>query len=414
MNEDGTPIQGAETAERPAGQVEGAAAEPSSDEIAELYRATGVKAPVPTGKTKGRPKAATVRAEDDDKNGTGSASAGSGKNADDKGKSKNAPASDDDDDSGNKNDPKGKKNESDSRKVQDESEEAGDGVRKSKSAGEGDSEQGREEDADDGARGTGEDEGDEEGAQEEGKRPGKSSPEAERRIQQLNAEKKEALERAERLEQQLRETQQKSEQARLAVEDPEYTVEDFRKVRDNKTGEIYDLNDDQAELAYRRWKDGYDQRAAERNAEANRQSALEQAQAEYSEQMMRESVEAYDTLAGLMDDFPELVSQSGKFDADFAAKAMPIINEAILYQEGTEPGNAEGNPAVIVGLKVNPKRILEAMKGIQESKRTLPLNGVDDNVESRSSVSVPHTRSSDPNVNAANQLYKELGINKRI
>jgi hypothetical protein len=69
---------------------------------------------------------------------------------------------------------------------------------------------------------------------------------------------------------------------------------------------------------------------------------------------------------------------------------------------------------VIVGLKVDPKKILAALRSIGNKKRNLPLNGVNDNVESRSNVNVPHSRSSDPTVNAANDLYKELGINKRI
>jgi len=39
---------------------------------------------------------------------------------------------------------------------------------------------------------------------------------------------------------------------------------------------------------------------------------------------------------------------------------------------------------------------------------------VNDSVEVGSNVSVPHSRSSDPNVNAANDLYKQLGIKKRV
>ena len=138
-------------------------------------------------------------------------------------------------------------------------------------------------------------------------------------------------------------------------------------------------------------------------------------QEERAEQIMRSSVAAYDHLASMMDDFPELVSTSGEFDADFAAKAMPIIQDAIVYAPGTEPGNAEGNQPAIIGLRVDPKRIIEAMRDIRAEKRTLPLNGLDDNIESRSNVSVPtRSRSSDPTVNAANQHYKELSINKRL
>ena len=128
---------------------------------------------------------------------------------------------------------------------------------------------------------------------------------------------------------------------------------------------------------------------------------------------MKTSVEAYDALASLMDDYPELVT-GDKFDKEFAADAMPIIQESIQYLEGTEPGNAEGKLPIIVGLKIDPRKILEALKKQNSRKRSLPLNGTRDNVESGSSVSVPHSRSSDPVVNQANELYKSLGINKRV
>ena len=111
--------------QRPAGQSEGAASEPSAAEIKELYEATGVTAPVPTGKAKGRPKTSDVRAEDDKKNGAGSSnSEQKGRNTDNKNESKNASNSNNDDDSGNSSDSKGSKNKSDDDGVQDESGEA--------------------------------------------------------------------------------------------------------------------------------------------------------------------------------------------------------------------------------------------------------------------------------------------------
>ena len=411
MNESGT-----STVIEPgaAGAPEGAVADPTTEEVSSLYKDLGIKAPVPTGKSKGRPKTTTVRAEDDAEDEAGDSSARSAKNADDKGKSKNAPASSKDGDSGNEADAKGSKKQSDSRKVQDESEEADAGVRGDKSRGEKDSERRGEEDADDGANRPGQKEGESEDSEEEGKRPGKSNPAAERRIQQLNAEKREALERAEKLEQELRAERQAKEQAKVSQDDPEYTIEDFRTVRDNSTGEIRELSPEQAELAWRRWKDGYDQRAEERQARSNAAARREEQESEMTRQVMQKSVDAYDSLAALMDDYPELVSTSGQFDEDFAADAMPIIQESIEYLEGTEPGNAEGNLPVIVGLKIHPQKILTALKNINTKKRSLPLNGLNDTVESRSNVNVPHSRSSDPTVHAANELYKELGIDKRL
>ncbi|CAN5616261.1 hypothetical protein BH23PAT2_BH23PAT2_08170 [soil metagenome] len=403
-----------------AGAPEGVTSEPTDEEIKNLYEATGVKASVPTGKLKGRPKSSAVRAKDGKKSGAENSDSGEAGDDDDENKSKNAPASNKDGNSGNKADSKGSKNGADAGELQDESGEADKGVRDSKSKGEGDSERGGKDGSERGTERTGQEEHDEGAASEasdddeEGvKRPGKSNPEVEKRFQKLTGEIKARDELIEKQSKQLEDSQRKQAQERVAQEDPAYTVEDFRKVRDRE-GNIIDLDPERAELAWRRWKEGYEQRGTEREARENYAARVQESSEETTRQLMKDSSDAYDSLAGLMDDYPELVSTSGKFDADFAADAMPIINEAIQYLQGTEPGNAEGNPPVIVGLKINPNKILAAMRGISNKKRSLPLNGVNDNVESRSNVNVPHSRSSDPTVHAANDLYKQLGINKRI
>lgn len=409
--------------ERPAGVAEGSADGATQSEVASLYKDLGIKAPVPTGKTKGRPKASDVRAEDDKKNGAGSADSKrqGAENANDKNKSANAPDSNNDDDSGNKANSKGAKNGSDDDELQDESGKTDKAVRGAKSRTDEDSERGREEDSERGAGGAGQEAHDEEDSEEEaganaeaGKRPGKSNPAVEQRFQKLTQDLRDRDAEVERLQAELQKTAQEKAQARVAEADPEYKVEDFKMVRDNKTGEIKELTDEQAELAWHRWKQGYDQRAEERQAETNRQAGLVQREQEITTRIMNESVQAYDTIASLMEEFPELVKTSGQFDEDFALEAMPLIEEAIEYMPGTEPGNAEGKLPIIVGLRVDPRRTLNALKKVNNKKRGLPLNGVNDNVESRSNVAVPHTRSSDPTVAAANDLYKQLGINKRI
>lgn len=407
---------------RPAGSPEGAVAgEPSAAEIKELYEATGVKAPVPTGKTPGRPKTSDVRAEKSGKNGAGNSNSGQEGNDDDESQSKNAPSANKNGNSGNSSDAKGSKDGSKDGRVQDESGEADKGVRGSESRGEKDSERRGEEDSEHGASGDESAEHDSEGkkegesADEEGvKRPGKSNPAVEQRFQKLTTDLKERDAEIERLNQELQKTTQAQAQARVAERDPEYKIEDFRRVRDNATGEIIELDDEKAELAWRRWKDGYDQRATERQAEINRQASLAQRETEITNRIMTESVQAYDTLSSLMEEFPELVKTSGQFDEDFAIEAMPIVQEAIEYFPGTEPGNEAGNAPVIVGLRVDPRKILNALKKVSNKKRALPLNGVNDNVESRSNVAVPHSRSSDPTVQAANELMKELKIDKRF
>lgn len=403
-----------------AGAPEGAApAAPEADEIKSMYDQLGIKAPAPTGKSKGRPKTADVRAKNADKNGAGDSDTGSeGKDADDKNESKNAPASNKDGDSGHEGNEDGKKADKNSGKLREESEEADDGVRKPESKSDAGAKSGRKEDADKRDERAGQDEdesGDEaqEGEDIEGKRPGKSNPKVEQRFQRLVEEKRERDEMIEKLQRELQETTQKQRQAQVAQEDPEYTIDDFRKVQD-EDGNILELDPERAELAWRRWKDGYEQRSTERQAKEQHALAQQQQQEQYAEQIMRQSVAAYDTLADLMDEFPQLVGTSSEYDEEFARLAMPAINEAIVYAPGTEPGNAEGNKPVIAGLSVNPKTILAAMTGISKAKRTLSLNGIDDNVDTRSNVSVPHGRSSDPTVRAANDLYKELNIDKRL
>lgn len=410
-----------------AGASEGAFTEPSHDEIKALYEATGVKAPVPTGKPKGRPKADDGGDKKTAKSNNAGGGAGEGQADDDgKNKPKASSASDSDGDDGDDADASGKKvgkkdgkdGEEDS-KVSGDGDEDEEGVSDPKSKDNGKTPKSGEDDADEESDGAGQDagkQGDEEGEDEdvpEGKRPGKSNPEVEKRMQQLTAEKREALERAEKAEKQLQEATRRQEEAKISKEDPEYTIDDFRQVRDRE-GNIIDLNAEQAELAWRRWKDGYDQRAEERQAKANHAAAIAEREEEMVRDTMKKSVEAYDALAQLQDEYPELVSTSDKYDKDFAVDAMPIIQEAIQYLEGTEPGNPDGNTPVIVGLKINPKKILDALKNANNKKRSLPLNGVNDSVESGSSVSVPHSRSSDPTAKAANELYAHLGIKKRL
>jgi hypothetical protein len=428
--DDEKPIEGAQDAdqrknERPAGAAEGHSPEPSTDEVAEMYKELGIKAPVPTGKSKGRPKADAGGDKKAAKKDDASGAAGKGQADDDgKDKSKAASASDSDGSDGNDADSKSKKVSSkDGKDGKEDPELSGDGgededgVSDSKSKDNGKAAKSGEGADGDEDGGDGEDGGKSGAASEEneeGKRPGKSNPAVEARIQKLANEKKAAEERANALEKQLREETQAKEQAKISQEDPEYTVADFRTVRDNKTGEIRELTPEQAELAWRRWKDGFEQRAQERQAKANYATRVQEHFDETSRNLMKKSADAYDALAGLMDEYPELVSTSGKFDEDFAAEAMPIINEAVEYLEGTEPGNAEGKLPVIVGLRIDPKKILGALKRIESKKRNLPLNGVNDSVDRGSGVNVPHSRSSDPTVNAANELYKELGIKKRI
>lgn len=419
MNEEGQEING----EVSAGAVEsngangtgGAVADASAKDIQSMYDDLGIKAKAPASKSSKRPKADDGGDKKTAKQDDASGESGQEQKEDDdsKDKSKATPAANSDGVDGNATDEKGKKNSSkdgkDGKKdgeVQESGESDEAGVQKDESS---DNEKTGEtgEDADsEGDEGTGRD-------AEEGKRPGKSNPEIEKRFQKLTSEVKERDEVIAELQQKLQQSSIQQAQAKIAQEDPEYTIEDFLKVRD-EDGNILDLDPERAELAWRRWKDGFDGRAAEREARANFEASQQEKAEAQTRQLMKDSADAYDTLAGLMDEYPELVSTSGQFDEEFAREAMPIIEEAVQYLDGTQPGNPEGKSPVIVGLKINPKTILKALKNIDSKKRNLPLNGVNDNVESRSNVSVPHGRSSDPNVNAANQLYKELGINKRV
>lgn len=369
-------------------------------EVSELYKDLGIDAPVPTGKTKGRPKSSSVRAKDAKADGDKDTESGRQEKTQSKGEQKDAPASDKDGDLRDDTDPKGKKVGETSGKVSEKPDEADKGVRKDKSEAEEDTEPGSEDDA---------------GERDEpaGKRPGKSNPEIEKRFQKLTNEIREREERIEALERQLQESTRQFQEQQVAVEDPEYTMEDFRRVRD-ENGDVFELDDDQAELAFRRWQDGYNQRKAEREAAYQHQLQQEQLAHETTQRLMESSAQAYDTLTGIMDEYPELNPDSQEFDEELSNDITPIISDMIIYQPGTEPGNEDGYQPVIVGLKMNPTKILGVINKVKTAKRNLPLNGVYDNVEVGSNVGYHRGRSSDTMVNAANDLYKELGIEKRL
>lgn len=447
MSKDEKPIEGEQideqqqsksNNERPAGQVEGSAPEPSTDDVQKMYDDLGIKAKAPSGKSAGRPKTSDSGDKKVAKQDDASGKSEKGRSSDDgKKQSKTSSASDSDGSDGDDADSKGKKSGEASGKdgkedgkVSGSGDDDAEGVSKVKPSDNGEASKSGEDDAKKGDSGAGQ-EGDEQGSEkkkgsedgseeDQGKRPGKSNPEIEKRFQRLTSDRDEAIERAEKAEKALREATQKAAQEKVAQEDPEYTVDDFRKVRDNKTGEIKELSRDEAELAWRRWKDGYDQRATERQARENYEADRTARAEATTRQLMKDSADAYDAITGLMDAYPELVekfpdgSVNENFDEDFAAEALPLIEEAIEYLPGTEPGNKGGKLPVITGLRIDPNKILKALKGISSKKRNLPLNGINDNVDRGSNVNVPHSRSSDPNVNAANELYKELGIDKRL
>ena len=369
-------------------------------QVSELYKDLGIDAPVPTGKTKGRPKSSNVRAEDAKADGDKDTESGRQEKAQSKGEQKDAPASDKDGDLRDDTDEKGEKVGETSGKVPEKPDEADKGVRKDKSETEEDTESGSEDDA---------------GERDEsaGKRPGKSNPEVEKRFQKLTNEVRERDERIEELSRQLQESTRQYQEQQVASEDPEYTMEDFRRVRD-ENGEVLELDDDQAELAFRRWQDGYNQRASEREAAYQHQQQQEQLAHETTQRLMESSAQAYDTLTGIMDEYPELNPDSQEFDEELSNDITPVISDMIIYQPGTEPGNEGGYQPVIVGLKMDPTKILGVINKVKAAKRNLPLNGGYDNVEVGSSVGYHRGRSSDTMVNAANDLYKELGIEKRL
>ena len=369
-------------------------------QVSELYKDLGIDAPVPTGKTKGRPKSSNVRAKDAKADGDKDTESGRQEKAQSKGEQKDAPASNKDGDLRDNTDEKGEKVGEDTGEVSEKPGEADKGVRKDKSETEEDTESGSEDDA-------------RERDESAGKRPGKSNPEVEKRFQKLTNEVRERDERIEELSRQLQESTRRYQEQQVASDDPEYTMEDFRRVRD-ENGEVFELDDDQAELAFRRWRDGYNQRKSEREAAYQHQQQQEQLAHETTQRLMESSAQAYDTLTGIMDEYPELNPDSPSFDEELSNDITPVISDMIIYQPGTEPGNEGGYQPVIVGLKMDPTKILGVINKVKAAKRNLPLNGGYDNVEVGSSVGYHRGRSSDTMINAANDLYKELGIEKRL
>lgn len=233
MNEDGTPIEAGS-----AGAPEGAVIEPTAEDVGKMYDELGIKAPKPTGATKGRPKASDVRTKDSGKKGAESSDSGSGQNTDDENESEDAQASNKNGGAGRKGNSDGEKTGKDSGELREESEEAGGGVRKTESKPNGDSESGREEDSELGDDGAGQEAHESDDETEEGKRPGKSNPKIEQRFQRLTQEKRAAEERAAELERQLQEKEQAVYRSKIAQEDPEYAIEDFAKVRDEDGNQL--------------------------------------------------------------------------------------------------------------------------------------------------------------------------------
>lgn len=364
----------------------------------ELYNDLGIDAKVPTGKTVGRPKSSKVRAEDANKEDSKGASTNTEKQEEakddkDKDEPKDAQDSANDGDTGDKTDKKSSKDDTDDGEVPEKSEKTSDGVREDEPETAEDTES-----------------SDERG----GKRPGKSSPAIERRFQQLSSEIHDRDKVIDDLQTQLREAVDNQRKAQQDSEDPKYTLDDFREVRD-EYGDIVQLDSDQAELAWRRWQEGYNQRQAERDAERHRQETEAQQQANYEAQLMKSSMDAYDTLASIRDSYPQLDENSDKFDRALSDTVIPVIEQSIIYQPGTEPGNEQGNSPVIIGLRMDPKVLLGAIDAVKDMKRDLPLNGLSDSIDnSTGGYSVPRSKSSDPMINQANELYQSLGIKKRL
>lgn len=365
----------------------------------QLYEEFGVKADVP--KTRGRPKKSD--SGDEGKSEVDKRTSNEKrKNGSNQSKPKDEASSDDNDDSGNESQKVVKKDAKDNSKVSKDAEKTGDGTDEDKSEQDGSSERGSSGDSER------DDEGNESG--EEVKRPGKSSPAAERRIRQLNSEKNEAVARAEQAERKYAQLQQQLEQERVQSEDPEYTLEDFRHVQD-ENGNILELDDIQQELAYRRWKDGYNERQAERENQALQSQIQDYREYQQSEEIMRKSVEAYDLLNDILENTAELDVRSDKFDKKFSDTIMPLIEGSLEYAPGTEPGNPYGNNPVITGFSLDPRLILQAASTLRNTKRNIPLNALDATVESEDAAYY-HSPSSDPLEQAADKLYKMYGIKK--
>ena len=243
-----------------------------------------------------------------------------------------------------------------------------------------------------------------------GKRP-QSNPKIERRFQKLTRdirERNDYIERMQRQQEELEQRLQQYERQARAQDDPEYTIDDFRRVRD-EDGNIVDLNPAQAELAYYRWKQEYDERQAQREALYNAQQEYSQSQAQQEQQVMESSVRAYDTLVDVLESYPELDVRSEEFDEELSDAVMPLIENSVIYAPGTEGTDTP----VIVGLRVDPYQLVKAMSAVRKAKREMPLNGAYDNVDNSAGRSVPRSQSSDALINQANDLMKELGYNKR-
>ena len=370
-----------------------------TSEVQEMYDELGIEATAPTSKAEGRPKTSSVRAKNDKADGDKDTDSDKQEEAESKSKQKDAQASDTSKPSGDKADKKGEEKRVSDGEVPPNPDETDKGDGEAKSESDEDTERGGDGDAERTDDGNGK-----EGEKPEGKREGKSNPEVEKRFQKLTGEIKERDALIEKLQKDIEANQRQQYELQSSQEDPEYKLEDFKTVRD-EYGEIHELDDDQAELAYRRWKDGYDSRSAEREANFEKELESRKSQEEAQYQLIQSSVAAQDTLVEIMQNTPELNADSDKFDAEFSAQVLPAIKEAIIYAPDGK---------TVLGFAINPNTILNAVKAVRDAKPRVSINGLADSAESSSNLNVRHSRPSDPDMRAVQEMYDELGIKKKV
>ena len=156
------------------------------------------------------------------------------------------------------------------------------------------------------------------------------------RIKELAREKNEWKEKYEELRAQ-------AQEEKIAKEDPKYTIEDFAKVTDADGLEV-ELTETEQELEFLKWEKGYNQRAAER--EANERSE------------MAKFTGIYDDIALAMEKYPEFDEESDKYDADISAKALKLINRASTYNEQGE----------LISMSISPLEIVETIASLGTKK----------------------------------------------
>ena len=199
------------------------------------------------------------------------------------------------------------------------------------------------------------------------------------RIQELAKEKNEWKEKYQKLEDQLN-------QEKIAKEDPVYTLDDFKRVKDEDGDEI-ELTEAEQKVAYYEWKEGYAQRQ-----QAREQEALSQ---------MAKATEFVDEISEAMEKYPEFDENSDKFDPELSALVVDTLKDTLILDDKGQ----------IVGSSISPMKIIDRFHSVASKKTPVSVNKIKAKSQPRATSSRQvMTDGMNETKKQLDELYKATGI----